>query len=374
MADSPYFPYLDQDWESIEPDAAGFDTDALAAALRFAESHESTWPRDLENAHFLPSLTADEPEPWNKIIGPMAPRGGPAGLLLKGGRLVAQWGDIDRADMTFSIAKSYLSILAGLAMSKGLIGSLDARVGDAVLPDLFQSPQNRQITWRHLLTQTSEWQGELFSKPDQVDHFRELGPDSTNSRKGQKRDLSAPGAYWEYNDVRVNLLSLSLLHLFKQPLPDVLRQEIMDPIGASDAWEWWGYENSEVEVDGKSMISVSGGSHWGGGMRISARDHARFGLLVQRGGAWRNKQILPEQWIYDLRQPIDLNPQYGFLWWLNTDRGQYPSAPASSFFAMGAGTNLIWIDQTLDITMVARWVDQAAVDPLLGAFMSALKG
>ena len=103
-------------------------------------------------------------------------------------------------------------------------------------------------------------------------------------------DLAAgppvPGEHWEYNDTRVNLLALAALEVARRPLPDILRERIMEPIGASDAWHWEGYENSYVDIDGEMIQSVAGGGHWGGGMFISARDQARFGLLGLHRGNW----------------------------------------------------------------------------------------
>ncbi|WP_204274001.1 hypothetical protein, partial [Stenotrophomonas maltophilia] len=68
---------------------------------------------------------------------------------------------------------------------------------------------------------------------------------------GQKRELRTPGSYYEYNDVRVNLLGYCLLQRFRRPLPDVLRERVMDPIGASPDWQWQGYRNSFVDIDGR---------------------------------------------------------------------------------------------------------------------------
>jgi CubicO group peptidase (beta-lactamase class C family) len=67
-----------------------------------------------------------------------------------------------------------------------------------------------------------------------------------------------------------------VLHVWRHPLPEVLRQELMEPIGASTTWRWHGYENSWIEPDSRNEQSVSGG-HFGGGMFISAWDLARFG-------------------------------------------------------------------------------------------------
>lgn len=365
-----YYPTRDE-WQSIDAGEAGFDAERLAEAVAFAQAAETPWPRDLSNGLAAGSST-NEPPPWNKVLGPTKDRGAPNGLILRGGRIVTEWGDTLRADMTFSIAKSYLSILTGVAVARGLIRSVDDPMREYALDDGFDSPQNRDITWRHLLHQTSEWEGTLWDKPDLVDRNRQVGEGSDNSRKGTHRDLQAPGKYWEYNDVRVNRLALSLLQVFRRPLPEVLRETIMDPVGASHTWEWHAYSNAHFEIDGESMPSVPGGAHWGGGIFISSRDHARTGLLMARGGRWHGQQLLPESWIEASRTPCPINPVYGYLWWLNTGGGHYDRAPETSFFAIGAGQSTIWIDPEQDLVMVARWVDQAKMNALVGSVMESL--
>ena len=86
----------------------------------------------------------------------------------------------------------------------------------------------------------------------------------------------------EYNDTRVNVLALAALNVWRRPLPDVLREYVMDPIGASPTWRWFGYDNSWIVLDGQLVQAVGGGGHWGGGMFINAWDQARFGLLTAR--------------------------------------------------------------------------------------------
>ncbi|MCK8782878.1 beta-lactamase family protein [Roseomonas sp. NAR14] len=357
-------------WPMLAPEAAGFDRAALADAIRFAETHETPWPRDirahLEAGHF-------EPPPDNEIIGPVAPRGGPTGLILRHGRLVGAWGDTRRADMTFSVAKSYLSILAGLAVADGLIADLDEPVGRTVHDGGFEGPHNGAVTWRHLLTNTSEWEGTLFGKADSIDRNRSLAAEGGTQRKGQ-RTLAAPGTHWEYNDVRVNRLSLALLRRFGRPLPAVFAERVMRPIGASDEWRWHGYRTSMVELAGRPVESVSGGSHWGGGVFIGAEDQARIGLLMLRRGAWEGRQVIPAGWVAQSVTPCALNPEYGFLWWLNTGRTRWPSAPEASFCAVGAGGNLTWIDPSRDLVAVLRWTDPAAMDGFMAAIGAAFRG
>jgi CubicO group peptidase (beta-lactamase class C family) len=169
----------------------------------------------------------------------------------------------------------------------------------------------------------------------------------------------------------VNRLSYSLLQVFKEPLPSVLKRRIMDPIGASADWRWDGYRNSTVTIDGKEMISVPGGGHWGGGIVISARDLALMGLLVAQGGAWNGKQILPKGWIEELVKPCPVAPFYGLMWWLNGNKRQFAAASEKSHFALGWGSHIVWIDPDNDLVTVLRWIDhnQSAgfVERLLGA-------
>jgi hypothetical protein len=371
----PYFPEPGPDWARAQLSDAGLSAASLQEAVAFAQAHESEWPSSMyaPDGRYIAFHYINDKPPYDEVIGPDRPRGPCSGLILRHGRIVAEWGETDRADMTFSAAKSYLGVVAGLAAADGLIGSVDDPVYASVPIDEFSTPHNRQITWRHLLQQTSEWQGTLWDRPDSVDHNRQVGLTHDNSRKGEVRTLERPGERYEYNDVRVNLLAYALLQRFRRPLPDVLRERVMDPIGASSSWEWRGYRNSVVQIDGRPMESVSGGGHWGGGLFISTFDHARLGLLIQRRGRWREKELLPERWISDMLTPSAANPAYGYMWWLNTGRKLFPSAPESSVFALGAGQHLIWVDDTHDLLMVARWIEKKQCDGLIARVLASVE-
>lgn len=364
--ETPYTPPTDAlDWAQAE--SGRFDRSALVGVVAFAEAYESPWPRTFHypDGRYVGIVEWNEKGPWSEIAGVLRHRGGSAGLILDKGRIAAQWGDTRRADMTFSVAKSYLAVLAGIAVADGLIADLDQPVGKTVAGPWFESAHNAQITWRHLLQQSSEWDGVLWEKSDQVDHYRSVGANADNSRKGDLRARQAPGAYYEYNDVRVNLLALALLMRFRRPLPEVLRERIMDPIGASGEWEWHGYRTSWIDVDGRRIQSVSGGAHWGGGMMISARDLARLGLLVARGGVWNGKQLLPSGYVSEMLSPSPTNGGYGLLWWLNRGKGQRKGWSERCVSAMGAGSNVVWVDPDRDIVAVLRWIDKVAIEGFL---------
>jgi CubicO group peptidase (beta-lactamase class C family) len=234
---------------------------------------------------------------------------------------------------------------------------------------LFDTEHNRTITWDHLLRQVSDWEGTLWGKPEWADR-----PDRDPST-WMTRERRQPGSTYEYNDTRVNVLALAALNVWRRPLPEVLRELVMDPIGASPTWRWYGYDNSWIVLDGQLVQSVSGGGHWGGGMFISARDQARFGLLTLRNGKWGDAQIISEAWIRMSRTPTPAEPGYGFMnFFLNTGKERLPSAPESAFFHLGNGTNVIYCDPENDIVIVARWIQNNALDGLVQRVLAAVTG
>ncbi len=371
-AQSPYFPER-HDWQTKTAEEAGFDPALLEEAVEFAVASESNAPRDLALNH---ELTFAQ-EPFGSRVGPTTVRGALSGIVVKDGYIVREWGPSEKVDMTFSVSKTFLSTAVGLLYDKGLIASVDDRVGPYMPDDeLFGSDHNESITWDHLLRQTSDWQGTLFGKPDWADR-----PVGDHPFEYPDRPMHKPGTHYKYNDVRVNLLALAALHVVRDPLPVVLREGIMEPIGASNRWRWHGYENSWVMIDGRNVQSVSGGGHWGGGMHISGRDLARFGYLFLRMGNWKGKQLISEEWIGMARTPGDVNPSYGYMnWFLNgsVERDgemvkSIPDAPDTAVTFRGAGSNIVYVDWENDLVVVVRWIQGGAVSPFIGKVLAALR-
>ncbi len=350
-AAQPYVPDR-HDWQTVAPADAGFDPAALESAIDFARESAVTEPASLYQA-IVESFAPREPD--FRVLGPTKPRAGDSGLILRDGRIVAEWGDVHRVDMTFSVVKSYLATVAGIALRDEVIESIDDRAGETVRDGKFDDPHNAAITWRHLLNQTSDWSGTLWGVPDWADR-----PEGDDPSAWPDRELHEPGTHFKYNDVRINLLAYSLLQVLREPLPAVLKREIMEPIGASPTWRWHGYENSWVELDGRRLQSVSGGGHFGGGLFISTRDHARFGLLMERRGVWGAKRLLPDGWFDAIREPTPARTDYGLLWWLNTDRERIPAAPESAYWAAGFGGNYVYVDECNDLVVVLRWIPELA--------------
>lgn len=401
-----YFPPAGS-WEHRTPAQVGLSQAAVDSAVKIAIANESTSPRDLLQNH----LQTFGREPFGEAIGPLRERGGAAGLIVKRGYIVAEWGDVDRVDITNSVTKSFLSTTVGLAWDRKMIRDLKDTVRSYMTPivalkgppgaaaplvtvppnnigpdsafrspelkgraydafdvlEPFESAHNRKITWDDLLRQTSSWQGTLWGKPDWADR------PSRDTAQWKTAPPAAPGTVFEYNDVRVNALALAALTVWRRPLPQVLREFVMDPIGASNTWRWYGYETSWIIVDGQLLQSVSGGGHWGGGMMISARDMARFGYLTLHRGKWGDRQIYSDAWFQLATTPGKANDGYGFMnHYLNTGRKALPSAPEKAFYHLGAGNNIIYVDPVNDLVVVTRWIRSTrALDAILAQLIGA---
>jgi CubicO group peptidase (beta-lactamase class C family) len=408
-AQATYFPPAGRTWEKRAAAQVGLVQASVDSAVKLAIAAESTTPKDLVQNHLASSFGQ---EPHSEAVGPFVVRGPSSGLIIRRGYLVAEWGDIDRPENTFSVTKSFVSTSVGLAWDRKMIRDLNDPVRLYMAPivalkgapangaplamippnatgvtggvpaatskgmaynafevlEPFESAHNRKVTWDHLLRQTSDWEGTLWGKPDWADRPR----GDLEQWKARQRD--EPGTVYAYNDVRVNALALASLTVWRRPLPQVLREHVMDPIGASNTWRWYGYDNSWIIVDGQLVQSVAGGAHWGGGMIINARDMARFGLLTLRKGKWGDKQVLSEDWIRMATTP-GVNDGYGFMnYFLNTGRRSAPSAPEQAFQHRGAGNNIVYVDPVNDLVVVARWISTPrAFDGVIKQLLTGIK-
>jgi CubicO group peptidase (beta-lactamase class C family) len=371
-----YFPPYNN-WQHQTPQAMGLKDSALRNAISYEIAHEVKASRDGEISQFQ----SFGKEPFSNLVGPVTERGAPAGIIIYKGYIVAEWGEPGRVDIVNSVSKSFLSSIIGIAVDRGMIKSTMDTVANYIPPIEvykaggknemifpFASAHNRRLTWEVMLRQTSDWEGTLWDKPDWAD--RPQG----DIEQYKLRKRNEPGTAWKYNDVRVNALALAATNVWRKPLPVVLKETIMDPIGASNTWRWFGYDNSWIVLDGQIIQSVSGGGHWGGGIFMSAYDLGRFGLLTMHHGNWNGTQLISEQWVKQALMPTTANTGYGYMnWFLNTDKKLLPSAAANTWVHIGNGTNMIYVDPDNDLVVVARWIDQRAMDGFIKHVLNALK-
>lgn len=325
--------------------AGAIDRESLSRVVARCPEWSTLGADDI--ASYLAAQVADVSH--RDVIGPLVPATGASGVVLVGGEEVARWGDPDVPEMAFSATKTVVSVIAGSAFDDGLLVP-DQPVHDAVAAREFDGPHRGQITWRHLLQQTSSWEGELWGKPTSVD--------AQSFREGTEVHDTPPGRGWAYNDVRMNLLTYALTLLLRQSLADVLRARFMVPLGASNRWSWHGYSESVVDIDGRSIEVVSGGAHWGGGLVISARDLALIGQLFVDRGAFGDRQLLSAEWVDQSWIACAVKPEYGYLWWLNDDEIAWPGAPRTGRSARGnGGRHLLWVDPARELVLASHWTD-----------------
>ena len=299
---------------------------------------------------YLASQVADVSD--REVIGPLLPASGASGVVRVGGVEVATWGDPDAVEMSFSVTKSVVSLVAGLAFDDGLLRP-EEPVSRCVDVPVFEGDHDRGITWRHLLQQTSQWEGTLWGKPTSAD--------AQSFREGTEVHGTPPGQGWAYNDVRMNVLAYALTLLFQRSLADVLAERVMLPVGASTTWSWNGYSNSVVPLNQGPVTVVSGGAHWGGGLFISARDLSLIGAIFVNDGRFEGEQIVSAEWVQQSWASCSVKPEYGYLWWLNDSEKPWPGAPRTGRSARGnAGRHLLWVDPARNLVLASHWTEHPA--------------
>jgi|YNPNPStandDraft_1061719.scaffolds.fasta_scaffold01189_6 CubicO group peptidase (beta-lactamase class C family) len=297
-------------------------------------------------------------------------------VIVRHGRVVWKGSESDRRQGVWSMTKSFTSTVAGLLIADGKC-TLDTKVAD-VLPSL--KPKYAEVTIRHLVTMTSGYRA-VGDEP-RGDYLH--GPSPTPFVPSPEPLFSPPGTKYAYWDSAMNLLGLVLTKLAGEPIEEVFRRRVAEPIGMKN-WDWGDFG----EVDG---IVVNGGS--GNGNRhvqISARDMARFGWLMLNRGRWQDKQLIPEWWIREAThvqvpaslpwaQPeskIDGRGVYGFNWWVNGIRadGQLAlsAAPAGTFWAAGHNNNRCFVVPEWDMVIVRLGLDGKASEEAWNEFLAKVR-
>ena len=272
-------------------------------------------------------------------------------LIIKNGYLVSNYNqeylnkDIHH---TFSCTKSIISSLIGIARIEGYIQSVDQKVlsffPDYKVDNLDERKKN--ITLYNLLTMTSglEW----YDSPDDIDS---VNMSLTNDWAGyvlNKPMLSEPGKEWYYNSGTSQLLSIILTKTTGVSAYDYAKKKIFDPLGITNA-QW--------EKD------PQGNSTGGWGLYLTTFDLAKIGYLYLREGKWKDKQIIPKEWVLDSTRnhyPVEMSDDnningfvYGFLWWIYTDL-PYQAYKAWGEYDTEAVEIIIIPDLDLDIVLTGN--------------------
>lgn len=228
---------------------------------------------------------------------------------------------------SFSIAKSFVSALVGIAIAEGHIGSVEDPVTKYV-PELLQRDlRYRRITLRHLLTMASGIRYEESGTPWGDDALTYYSPD-LRALALSSPITGEPGQTFNYNNYHPLLLGLVLERATGRPVAKYLEENIWKPLGMEAPGSW----SLDSEQDRFEKMES--------GINARAIDFAKFGRLFLDHGHWNGAQLVPAAWVEAstrLDTATDPAPFYQYFWWVNTDaRGHH-------FFASGNHGQKIYI-------------------------------
>jgi CubicO group peptidase (beta-lactamase class C family) len=250
------------------------------------------------------------------------------------------FGGSDRQTLhtTWSVAKSVLSTLVGIAIEEGLIGGVDDPVTD-YLPELARrDPKFERITLRHLLTMSSGmryWDTD-FPWPFADDSYTYYGANLREIALDNTRIERPPGEEFHYNNYNPLLLGLVLERVSGMSVSEYMSTRLWQPLGAESDASW----SLDSEASGFEKMES--------GVNATAADYARFGLAFLHGGEWGGSPIVSQEWVRAataLDTSTDPAERYQFFWWVDVDR-------AGRFFALGNLGQYIYVAPDTDTVIV----------------------
>jgi CubicO group peptidase (beta-lactamase class C family) len=320
-------------WQTVSADSVGFDSARLAALTQNIRN----WPE--LGVHAI--------------------------LIERNGRLVYEeyfdgfderWGQsLGRVNMTAeskhdlrSVTKSVVSALIGIAHGEGKIPSLDQPIIKwfPEYPEL-DTAERRRVTLAHALSMTSgfDWNEDIPYTDPLNDEIR-MTRDEQPLRYALARPFTVdPGSDFKYNGGLTQVVAAVLVRATKMSLQEYARVKLFEPLGITDV-EWVG--------------NLAGMPAAASGLRLRARDLAKFGSLYLNGGRWNGKQVIPANWVdLSARRQFRFRPRtgpdsggefgYGYFWWYSC----YPTAAGliEARTAVGNGQQRIFVLPMLNIVV-----------------------
>jgi CubicO group peptidase (beta-lactamase class C family) len=236
---------------------------------------------------------------------------------------------------SFSVAKSYLSTLVGIALDRGEITSLEDPVTDYVPELTDRDPRLEQVRLRHLLTMSSGLRYEETGTPWGDDARTYYAPDLRATALSVTVE-SPPGQEWHYNNYNLLLMGLVLERATGHPVAQYLERMLWQPMGAQFEASW------SLDSTGSGFEKMESG------INARAIDYARFGYLFAHEGAVGGRQVGPEAWVEQATAAdttTDPAAHYQYWWWVDATR-------EGRFYARGNFGQYVYIDPATDVVIV----------------------
>jgi CubicO group peptidase (beta-lactamase class C family) len=297
-------------------------------------------------------------------------------VIVCNGRLIWAGPKADAYHAIFSCTKTFTSTVLGLLTTDSKCALDDPAV--KYLPELDdQYPIYAQIKLRHLAAMCGGYHGEVKDKRadqpwgDVMAYFNPREP------------YFEAGTHVQYNDHDVFVLGKLLTLLAREPLQDVFQRRIAGPIGMA-RWNW----GVSGTVDGIALNNPPGnpGGSGAGGIKITPRELARFGLFMLNRGNWNGRQLLPASFVdaaTSNQVPLsigyrnqDFRGRYGYYWWVNgvLADGKHPwsNAPPKTYMAHGAGANFCCVVPEWNLVLVRMGSPASVKDQIWNTFFGKL--
>ncbi|MCI2395308.1 serine hydrolase [Aliiroseovarius sediminis] len=247
--------------------------------------------------------------------------------------------------ISWSVAKSFLSALMGIALDQGAIASLNDPV-EEYAPSLKGSAYEG-ATIRNVLNMSS---GVVFSEDyldfnsdiNRMGRVLALGQSMDDFASGLTATFAPPGETWQYVSIDTHVIGMVIRGATGQSIPDLMEEHIVQPMG--------------FEADPYYLTDGYGVAFVLGGLNLRTRDYARFGQMFLQDGRWNGKQIVPADWVAASTTPSAPTAsgaqQYGYQWWIA------PDAPKGEYFARGIYGQYIFIDTARDVVIAMNGADR----------------
>jgi CubicO group peptidase (beta-lactamase class C family) len=276
-------------------------------------------------------------------------------LVIKNGAIVNErymQGANETSQLTsWSMAKSFLSTLIGLAIKDGMIKSLDDRA-DVYIAEL-KGKAYGGVTIRQLLQMSSgikfdETYTDQFSDINMLFYRVFLAGQSINGAVSSYEQEVAPGTRFKYISADSQVLGWILAKATQMPLSQYLQTRLWGPLGMENSAYW------SIEREGGAEVAYCC-------LNATARDYAKLGQLYLDQGKWRGEQFLPEGWVKQATRPSQpflepaATPQkirgYQYQWWV-------PENYDGEYFANGVWGQMIWVSEKHNVVIVKTSVDK----------------
>ncbi len=333
-----------RDWEEATPESQGVSSAELQKAIDYLDAHAG-------------------------------PDGAEEMVIIRNGRLMWAGARADAYHPIFSCTKTFMSAVLGLLIDDGkcrldnLAATYQPRLAD-------KYPLYGKIRLHHLASMCGGYQGEV----------KDIRSDQPWGGVMGYLNPQAPafeaGTAVRYSDHDVFLLGKILTLLAGEPLEDVFRRRVAEPIGMKP-WEW----GLSGQVEGIPLNNAAGnpGGTGAGGVKITPRELARFGLLMLNRGNWKGRQLISASFVEEATSnqvPLDIGyrnrdfrGRYGYYWWVNgvmvNGRCPWPSAPPKTYMSHGNGGNFCCVIPEWNMVIV-RMGEPSVTDKLWDEFFARL--